>query len=92
MTQINIIDHFDVTALSDVGYHAMLTFAENSNLTVPYLYDAYQDLSQFGKRSLLELDWCHKKMDGNNWAILCEKLNYDPVKLNQAFKVISRES
>ena len=39
---------------------------------------------------LLQLQWLFFKMEKKNFVALSEKLNYDPVQLTQAFRVICR--
>jgi hypothetical protein len=85
---IDIQKNFDTKAMSDVAFAAMETFAE-SGCDLIYLQDIYTELQKH-EHWLLQLQWLFYKMEKKNFAVLSEKLNYDPVQLTQAFRVICR--
>ncbi len=85
---IDIQKNFDTKAMSDVAFAAMETFAE-SGCDLIYLKDIYTELQKH-EHWLLQLQWLFYKMEKKNFAVLSEKLNYDPVQLTQAFRVICR--
>ena len=89
--KIDISEHFETSSISDVAYAAMLTFSEMENVDLSYLHDVYEQLNA-EKHWLLQLNWCHEKMDNQNFFTLCKSLNYDSTELNQAFNVIKRKS
>lgn len=85
---IDIQKNFDATNMSDVAFAALETFSE-SGCDLIYLQDIHTDLQKHG-HWLLQLHWLFYKMDKKNFLALSEKLNYDPVQLTQAFRVICR--
>lgn len=87
--KINIDDHFETSTLSDVAYYALQTLSE-AEVDLNYLTDVSKELSDL-KNWLLQLHYCFNKLDSKNFFSLCQKLNYDPVELDQAFKVICRK-
>lgn len=87
--KIDIEDQFEISELSDVAYFALQTFAE-AGLDLNYLTEVHQDLIKL-KHWLLQLHYCYNKLDNKNFFTLCRKLNYDPVQLDEAFRVICRK-
>ena len=85
---IDIQKNFDTTTISDVAFAALETFAE-SGCDLIYLQDIHTELQKHG-HWLLQLQWLFFKMEKKNFVALSEKLNYDPVQLTQAFRVICR--
>jgi len=86
---IDINQHFETETLSDVAYNALLTFSE-ADLDLCYLSSVHGELSDL-KHWLIQLHYCYNKMSSENFNILCNKLNYEPSALKQAFKTICRQ-
>ena len=86
---IDINEHFETSTMSDVAYHALITFAE-IDLDISYLNEVNEELEKL-KHWLLQLHYLYNKMSSENFFKLSKKLNYDAIKLDQAFRVISRK-
>ena len=86
---ININEHFDTSSMSDVAYHALITFAE-IDLDISYLNEVNQELENL-KNWLLQLHYLYNKMSCENFFKLAQTLNYDAKALEQSFRVICRK-
>ena len=86
---IDINQHFETSAMSDVSYNALQTFAE-SGLDISYLNEVSEELENL-KHWLLQLHYLYNKMSNENFVKLSQKLNYDSKDLEQSFRVICRK-
>ena len=88
--QVILEDHFDLDQLSLIGRLAMQTFSENpgTGCNLPYLSDVFDELRAKNKEWLLELFWCHGKMDKKNWYSLFEKFGRDADKYDYAIRIL----
>lgn len=86
---IDINEHFETSAMSDVSYNALQTFAE-SGLDISYLNEVHEELENI-KHWLLQLHYLYNKMSSENFVKLSQKLNYDCSDLDKAFRILCRK-